>query len=100
MKEAKKVRGIFEKVTGSGIFWVRYVDASGRYRREVAGTFSQAAKLLTKRRNETLVGKKLPETLRRRAVTFGEIADDALAFSQQHKRSYRDDKSRMAKLKE
>lgn len=100
MKEQKKVRGIFEKIPGSGIWWIRFTDSSSKYRREKAGTWSAAQNLLTKRKNEALVGKKLPETLRRRFVSFGEIGDDALKYSEAHKRSYRDDKSRMAKLKE
>src|SRR6476660_7781963 len=28
----KAERGIFEKQAGSGIWWIRYVDAQGRYR--------------------------------------------------------------------
>jgi integrase len=46
-----------------------------------------------------LQGKKLPETLRGREVTFSELADSALEYSKLHKRSYRMDKSRMAFLK-
>jgi integrase len=99
MSERTKERGIFEKVADSGIFWVRYTDGQGRYRREVAGTYSQAAKLLSKRRGEALQRKKLLESLRRRAITFSELADDARRYSEQHKRSYNDDKSRMATLK-
>ena len=99
-QERKKVRGIFEKVHGSNVWWIRYTDASGGYRRELAGTWSQASKLLVKRRNQTLVGRKLPETLRRRTVTFSEIADDALIYSKAHKRSYRDDCSHVKRLKE
>src|SRR5580700_9868550 len=96
----KTYRGIFEKVLGSSVFWIRYVDAHGRYRREKAGTFSQAQKLLVKRQNEKIVGKKLPESLRRAPVTFSVIADDALEYSRLHKRSYRDDKSNAKRLKE
>ena len=36
-KEAKKVRGIYEKDPGSGGWWIRYSDATGRIRREKAG---------------------------------------------------------------
>jgi len=99
MGEKTKARGIFQKVEG-GVFWIRYTDASSRYRRELAGTWSQANKLLTKRRNEALVGKKLPESLRGRVVSFREIADDALTFSKANKRSYPDDACRMKKLLE
>lgn len=99
-RAGKPQRGIFEKVPGSGIWWIRYVDAQGRYRREKAGTWGNAGKLLTKRKNEALQGKKLPETLRQRVVLFGEIAEDALGYSRGHKRSYQDDESRMKRLVE
>src|SRR5262249_57582283 len=45
-----------------------------------------------------LQGKKLPETLRCAPVTFRDIATDALAWSDTHKRSKRMDHSRMKKL--
>jgi integrase len=98
MTEQRKERGIFQKA-GSDIFWIRYVDGGGRYRREVAGSFSQAKKLLDKRRGEAVNGKKLGN-LRARLVLFHEIADDALEYSRAHKRSHRDDACRMVKLVE
>jgi len=97
-RAGKPDRGIFEKEPGSGIWWIRYVDAQGRYRREKVGTWGNADKLLTKRKNEALQGKKLPETLRCASVTFREIATEALAWSDAHKRSKRMDHSRMKKL--
>lgn len=99
-RAGKPDRGIFEKVPGSGVWWIRYVDAQGRYRREKAGTWGNADKLLTKRKNEALQRKKLPETLRQRVVPLAEIVDDALSYSREHKRSYRDDESRGKRLKE
>lgn len=33
-----KQRGVYEKVPGSEIRWIRYVDADGRYRREEGPT--------------------------------------------------------------
>jgi hypothetical protein len=98
--EKSKTRGIFEKVVGSGVYWIRYTDGQGKYRREIAGSCSQASKLLSKRRAEALQRKKLPETLRQKTILFNEIADDALAFSKAHKRSYRDDVRVIARLKE
>jgi hypothetical protein len=100
MGERTKARGVFEKVQGSSIFWIRFTDGQGKYRREVAGSYSQAVKLLSKRRGEALQRKKLPETLRARTILFSELADDALEYSRQHKRSYDDDSSRMPRLKE
>src|SRR5579875_1419359 len=78
-KQAKRhVRGIFEKVKGSGIWWIRYCDASGKLRREKAGTKGMAITLYRKRKMEALEGRKLPERLRRRPVLFEELIEDAL----------------------
>jgi integrase len=76
----KKQRGIFEKVEGSGIFWIRYVDGEGKYRREVAGSWSRANTLLKKRHGQAIERKKLPENLRARGASFSEIADDAKEY--------------------
>ena len=94
----KKVRGVFEKVRGSGIWWICYFDVDGRKRREKAGRKSAALELYRKRKTEVLEGKKLPEKLRARKVGFAELAKDTLEYSRAHKRSYRDDEIRMAKL--
>ena len=97
-KKRRNSRGVFEKEPGSGKWWVRFVDASGRYRREKAGTKSNAIDLVDKRRTEALQGKKLPEKLRRARVTFADIARDALAYSKTNKLSYRNDACRMETL--
>ena len=97
-KEAKKVRGIYEKVPGSGVWWVRYSDATGRIRREKAGLKQTAETLYRKRKTEVLQGKKLPES-RKRMASFGELTKDALDYSKAHKRSYKDDKWRFEKLR-
>jgi integrase len=90
---------VFQKVPGKNSpWWIRYVDAQGRFRREKAGTKGTAIDLYRKRKNEALEGKKLPEKLRRAAASFNEIAADALAHSKAHKRSYRDDAYRMKQL--
>lgn len=97
-RDRRNPRGVYEKVRGSDEWWIRFVDALGRYRREKAGTKGAAIKLYRKRKTEALQGKKLPETLRRATVTFGEIAKDALAYSKANKRSHRDDEYRMKRL--
>ena len=79
-------RGIYEKVPGSDVWWIRYVDADGRYRREKAGTKSMAIDLYRKRKTEALQGKKLPERLRRRVVPFSELCDDALQHAKANHR--------------
>lgn len=94
-KAHRNPRGVFEKVTDSGEWWIRYVDAQGRLRREKAGTKSTAIDLYRKRKMEALQGKKLPEKLRRAITTFQEISKDTLEYSKVHKRSHRDDAYRM-----
>ncbi len=88
-------RGIFEKVPGSGMWWIRYADAAGRIRREKAGTKIAAEKLYYKRKAEALIEKKLPELSKKKPVSFDELAEDALAYSRAHKRSYQQDEYRM-----
>ena len=99
-RAAKKVRGIYEKVPGSDAWWIHYTDADGRRRREIAGTKGNAIDLLAKRQSAALTGKKLPEKLRAKPITFREIAASALEYSRQEKRSHRNDVTRMAPLLE
>jgi hypothetical protein len=69
-RNGRNARGVFEKVPGSGIWWIRFIDAKGRFRREKAGSKGMAIDLYNKHKVETLEGKKLPERLRRATVTF------------------------------
>ncbi len=95
-RERGKVRGVYERKPGE--WWIRYVDAQGRYRREKAGTKGAAIDLVRKRKTDALIGKKLPEKLRRATVTFADVARDALAYSKAHKRTYGDDVARMERM--
>jgi site-specific recombinase XerD len=97
-KTRRNPRGVYEKVRGSGEWWICYWDAQGRKRREKVGTKGNAILLYRKRKTEALQGKKLPEKLRRPTVTFAEIAKDALAYSKAHKRTYQDDVQRMERV--
>ena len=78
-RAGKPQRGIFEKVPGSGVWWVRFVDGQGRYRREKIGSQSAAVKLYHKRKQQALERKKLPENLRQ-VVRFDQLCDDAAAY--------------------
>ncbi len=97
-REIKKVRGVFEKVQGSGVWWIQYFDTDGRRRREKVGTRGNAIDLVRKRKTDALGGKKLPEKLRARAVTFRQIADAALEYARTEKGSYQHDVYRMAPM--
>jgi integrase len=99
-KQGKKVRGVFEKVPGSGVWWIQYFDAQGRRRREKAGLKSSAIILYRKRKTEALEGKKLPEKLRTRVVKFAELANDALEYCRANNRGWRTDHSRIGHLRE
>jgi site-specific recombinase XerD len=98
IKKRRNLRGVFERKPGQ--WWICYWDAAGRKRREKAGTWASARDLYTKRKNEALRGKKLPETLRRATIPFAEIAREALAYSKAYKASttYRCDAGRMEVL--
>jgi integrase len=76
-KTQNRLRGLFEKLPGSDIWWIRYHDSHGRLRREKAGTRGMAVKLYRKRKTEALQGKKLPETIRRRETLLSELLADA-----------------------
>lgn len=78
---SRQARGVFEKIPGSGEWWIRYADASGKLRREKAGSKAVAIKLYAKRKLEALQGKKLPESLRGRGVLFQTLCADALEHS-------------------
>lgn len=74
-------RGIYERVTRSGIRQIRSTDLDGRKHREVAGERRAAKKLLGQRHTQRLEGEKFPEALRTKAVTFRELCEDALIYS-------------------
>jgi len=95
-----KTRGVYEKEPGSEVWWIRYADATGKIRREKAGSKSDALDLVRKRKSDILRGKKLPEKLRAKDVRFSEIAAGALEYSKAHKLSYQHDCYRMRGLVE
>jgi site-specific recombinase XerD len=77
MANTTKNRGVYEKVPGSGIWWIRYQDSQGILRREKAGRQSDAITLVGKKRSETLQRLKLPENFRIN-LTFSALCDDAV----------------------
>ncbi len=59
-REAKSVRGVYERPAGSGRWWIRYADATGKIRREAIGARALAIKLVAIRRGEVAEGRHLP----------------------------------------
>ena len=53
--------GLFEKITGSGEWWIRYSDQYGHIHREKVGPKSLAQKAYEKRKTDIREGKFFPE---------------------------------------
>jgi len=79
-RDVKKLRGVFEKDPGSGVWWIQYFDSKGKRHREKIGTRSNAQSLVELRRTQRLEGRKLPKP-RTRLLTFGELTEAALAYT-------------------
>jgi len=89
-----KHKGVFEKVKGSGIWWIRYTNETGKRVTAKVGTFSTAAKAYDQRTTEIRLGFLLPVS-RRRGTKFSELVTDAIKFSEKHHRATMDFKQRV-----
>lgn len=94
-----KDRGIFERPKGSKMFWIRYAGPDGKEHRECAGTKSQAKALYQKRKVAIRTGEKLPELVKAKIYTFEDLADYAITWSKENKKSSKDDVQRLGVLK-
>lgn len=70
-------RGVYEKIPGSGDYWIRYADDKGKIRRQHVGKSLAAARdLAEQRRTEVRHGKFDPGSVgkqRRKKMTVGEM---------------------------
>ncbi len=89
----QKHPGVYEKIKGSGIWWVRYINAQGKRTKAKVGTFSRAVDFYEKRKAEIRLGTLLP-AVSRRGVKFSELVADAIKFSEKHHRASKDFKQR------
>jgi integrase len=96
-KEIPKSTGVFEKVSGSGVWWIRYRD-QGQLHREKVGRRQDAIDLYKLRKAELLRGRKLPPNLRQAEVRFKELAEAALKYSENHHGDKRNVKSRIGQI--
>jgi hypothetical protein len=71
---------VYERVPGSGVWWIRWTDSNGKLHREKVGRRSDAITLIAKRRTEAIQKKKLPEKFRVK-ITFNSLCDDAIEHS-------------------
>jgi integrase len=97
------MKGVFEKVAGSGIWWIRFADGkypngTSRIRYEKCGSHSTAEKTLTTRKNTVLQGEKLPAD--KPKATVGEIIDAVVAdYAKNKHRSARHLKCRLKHIR-
>jgi integrase len=81
-KKPGRVKGIYEREQGTGIWWIRFADPTGRIRREKAGARSAALKLYELRKTQILESRKLPS--RKRPALFDDLVEDAIRHSEEH----------------
>ncbi len=99
-KAPAKVRGVYERDPGSGIWWICYKQGHIR-KREKVGSRGNAITLYQQRKTELRAGAKLAPNLRKKGVTFGQLADEAVAWSAEHKpKDIRTVRSRMKAVRE
>jgi site-specific recombinase XerD len=77
-KQAKKSRGVYEKVPGSGVWWVRYSDGK-RIRREKVGRKSDAIDRYHKRKGEVLGGETIPRR-KGHGIKISDLCADVLQW--------------------
>lgn len=97
---AKKERGVYERDKGSGVWWIRWCDGSGRLHREKVGPKGLAKDVYAKRKLEVREGRFFPENLqRRKELLFKDMVKLYLEdHAKPNKRSYLDDACRARKL--
>jgi integrase len=86
-KQPDKVRGVFERPKGSGVWWVCYFD-KGQKRREKVGRRSDAIALYQRRKADIRAGVKLPENFRRpeaEGTALADLIDDAIVWYESHR---------------
>jgi hypothetical protein len=94
-KVIRKERGVFEKVPGSGIWWIRF-KAAGVEHREKVGRRSDATNLYKIRKADMLRGVKMPANMKDQGIKFSVIAQEAISWYAIHeRRDLRNFKSRM-----
>jgi integrase len=94
-KQAKRSRGVYEKVPGSGIWWIRYSDGR-RIRREKVGRKSDAISLYMNRKGQVTKGEKIPRQ-KGHGLKVGDLCDAVLLwYKEQGRKSYRSFAQRIA----
>jgi len=94
-----KATGVWEKVPGSNIWWIRY-RVDGILKREKVGRKCDALALYQERKSELRAGVKMPANMRSNSIRFSALATEVLAFSDKHHRDTRNVISRLKRITE
>jgi site-specific recombinase XerD len=97
-KETKRVRGVFERPPGSGVWWINYYEG-GKQHREKVGPKQGAIDLYKIRKAAILAGRKLPD-LKTGKVTLSALIDDVLEYAKTHASRARDYESKAEIVRE
>lgn len=97
-KTITKMRGVYEKPEGSGVWWIHYTDSEGRRRREKVGRRGDAIDLYRQRKADARAGAKLPTNLRTLGVKFKDLTDDIIKYSEKHHTDSRNVKGRVKRI--
>src|SRR5262249_51819309 len=84
----RRERGVFERPTGSGVWWVVYFDEHGRRHREKVGPKGLAGEVYRKRKTEIAERRYFPERIRRRDVLVADVIRDYLEREKSRMRSF------------
>jgi site-specific recombinase XerD len=91
----RKERGVFEKVPGSDIWWIRF-KVAGVEHREKVGRRGDAIKLYKIRKADILRGVKMPANMKDKGIKFSVLAQEAIDWYVNHnRRDVRNFKGRM-----
>ena len=77
-------RGVYQKVKGANLWWVRWVDIKGERRTICAGNYSTAVKLSDEKQLERRIGQLLPLNVRK-GCKFSEVVAIGVKFSEDSK---------------
>jgi site-specific recombinase XerD len=86
-------RGVFERLKGSNIWWIRYTNERGKRVTSKVGTFAAAVHVYDQRTAAIRLGVLLPHSPRR-GVKFSELVTDAISFAEKYHRASKDFKQR------
>ena len=85
MAKPRKHIGVYEKVKGSGMWWIRYTNQYGKIHREKVGSFQAAVGRYEQRKTEVRLGRFDPENVagKHRHVLFSELVKDRMEATQE-----------------